>query len=193
MDDPGDYYDELKWDFPENLPVYEIDGYEYMATSKRRAQYLAHVRNNIDQLCSNLEMELRSNRRLSKLERDRIQTFLDIHQERYYDHSDIPAPFSYRAMNAPTSMYLLGEIPKFTGFQGINKPRMRVLTDLPPVGKDGQGRALYRHIFLNLDANELDDLIIHELAHSMANHIQWRNDDHHADFKWCENMIKKYY
>ena len=65
--------------------------------------------------------------------------------------------------------------------------------------KIGQGRALYRDIFLDLSTqghhfgSNLKNLVIHELAHSMANHIQWRPNDHHADFKFAENLIKNYW
>ena len=120
--------------------------------------------------------------------RGRVDVFLGLHQPVMYNPREISSPFSELAANGQkTSRYLLGEIPKGTDFEGINKPRMR-FDDLSavPVGKDGTGRALYRHIFLNLDNSpkELEELVIHELAHSVANHIFYRPSDHHNDFKW---------
>ncbi len=193
IDDSGDQFDSMKWDFDENVyPVYQVGNYEYIASSPERADLLADLRDHINLVCERIERD--PSWRNAKY-KDGVEVFLGLHKEDVYDPHGLPSPFYELAANGqPTSRYLLGEIPRRTDFEGINKPRMRYdQLGAPSVGKDGSGRALYRHIFLNLNNSprELDALVIHELAHSMANHIQYRHDDHHADFKWAERLIKK--
>lgn len=196
IEDPGDYYDEIKWDFPENdIPVYWIGKYPYKAQSLKNAQKLHSIRSKINELCHNVIINRKkwenSTSNLSYL--NGVTIFLDLHMESYYDPYTLPQPFYDIALNGlPTSRYLLSEIPKGGIHMGLNKPKMRyIIKSFPKVGKDGQGRALYRDIFLDLDKSdrELKNLIIHELAHSMANHIAYRPDDHHQDFKWAEKLI----
>ena len=42
-----------------------------------------------------------------------------------------------------------------------------------------------------MDENFIKDLIIHELAHTLANHVRYRPDDHKHDFKKAEKLFKK--
>lgn len=85
-------------------------------------------------------------------------------------------------------------------FNGLNKPKGVTLTDLPRIGEDGSLRAKRRVIFLNLrkssgklkNIKELIPLLAHELAHTMMNHVTWRNDDHGKNFKQQEKLIKMY-
>ncbi|AOM63430.1 hypothetical protein [Heterosigma akashiwo virus 01] len=88
------------------------------------------------------------------------------------------------------------EIMEINGkhFNGLNKPkniyeRERTL----PVGKDGIFRAERRVIMLKLfrDPVRLFNLVVHELAHTFANHVKYREDDHGKDFKMYERFIKK--
>ncbi len=203
IEDPGDYYDRLKgisWDFPEdNIPVYLIGKYPYKARSAEAAERLAYLRDQIDELCYNIEANRKHWERSTNNQEylDGVNVFLGLHNEYNHDPYSLPSPFYEIAKSGiPVSRYLLSEIPKGTAYDGLNKPKMRY-TDkrLPPVGKDSKGRALYRDIFLNLDKSDkrLKNLVIHELAHSMANHIMYRPDDHHADFRWAENLITKYW
>lgn len=200
INDVGDTLDSEKWDFREdNIPVYWIGKYPYKARNKENAMKLANLRNKIDTLCHNIVMNRseweESTSNLSYL--NGVGVFLGLHMETIYDPSILPHPFYDIALKGlPTSRYLLSEIPVGTSFDGLNKPKQRY-TDksAPKVGKDGKGRALYRDIFLNLNKTDsaLKKLIIHELAHSMANHIAYRPDDHHADFKFAEELIKDYW
>jgi hypothetical protein len=200
--DPGDKYDKINlgvsWDFPEhNIPVHVIGRYPYKARSYKNAQKLAMIRTKIDVLCKNI-IKARSEWEHSTNNQeylDGVDVFLGLHRESYYDPYTLPDPFFEIAERGlPVSRYLLSEIPKGTAFSGLNKPKMRY-TDktLPPVGKDGNGRALYRDIFFDLSATNLKGLVIHELAHSLANHIAYRPDDHHADFKWAEKLIARHW
>jgi len=204
LPDFGDYFDKKKgyaWDFPEdNIPVFWIGKYPYKAKSLKLAQKLANLRNQIDQLCYNLDYVLKNvpwEISTNEEHLDRVKIFLGLHKEYYHDKSTLPSPFFEIAKRGlPTSRYLLSEIPKNSEFNGLNKPKARYKDSrLFPVGKDGIGRALYRDIFLNLNLSDsgLKNLVIHELSHSMANHIIFRPNDHHADFKWCEQLITKYW
>lgn len=197
----GDYGDAEKWDFSEDkIPIYWIDNYPYKATTEKNAKKLFQIRKQIDILCDNLiknriYWESESNQQYL----DGVDIFLGLHKEALYSPYVLPSPFFERArMGLYTSRYLLSEIPKKTKFDGLNKPKTRYFDkkhSLPKVGKDGSKRALYRDIFLNLNKNDddLKSLVVHELAHSMANHIFYRPNDHHSDFNWAEKMIKKYW
>ncbi len=198
--DPGDRYDSIKWDFREDtMPIFIIGKYPYKAKNIKNAQKLAYLRQLIDSLCDNL-IENRDNWENSTDKEEYIEgiyVFLKIHCEQYYDTDSLPEPFytiSLRGLT--TSRYLLSEMPKGTIYDGLSKPKMRYNDpNEPSVGKDGSSRALYRDIFLNLNLNDkaLKKLIIHELAHTAANHVYYRPDDHHADFKWAENLIKNHW
>lgn len=199
--DFGDLNDSLKWDFNETeIPVYIVGDYPYKTYTKNNAIKLADIRKQIDKLCTNIiknrskwELAINNQEYL-----DGIEIFLGLHKEEYYDPSTLPEPFySIALVGKKTSRYLLSEIPRnHRMFEGLAKPKMRYIDPYArPVGKDGKGRALYRDIFLNLNKNKdsLKKLVIHELAHGMANHIQWREDDHGTSFKFSEAFIKKYW
>lgn len=201
IQDHSDKFDNIKWDFDEsNIPIFFIGKYPYKAFSYKNATILANIRNKIDILCHNIETFRKQwEYTTNNIEYiNGVDIFLDIHSEFIYNNiSILPNPFYHIAFNKhPTSRYLLSEIPPGTMYDGLNKPKMRYINEnLPPVGKDMNGRALYRDIFLNLNkkGKKLDELVIHELAHSMANHINYRPNDHHADFKWAEKLITNYW
>ncbi len=188
----GDKYDKVKWDFDETkIPIYIIDKYPYKAFSEKNAIKLKNIRDRITDLCINIEKDRKKweNGKYSK----NIELFLSIHEERY--HTLLPEPFYYISLNGlPTSLYLISEMPKGTVYDGLDKPKgVHYVENAEPIGKDGKLRCLYRDIFLNLSTKGLTELIIHELAHTMANHVRYRHDDHHKDFKDCENIIRKYW
>lgn len=88
------------------------------------------------------------------------------------------------------------EIAHDTGFLGVNYPLGVQNTDLEPFGTDGNERAIGRTVFLTIDPEyisdqELEKLIIHELSHTLANHVKYRPDDHGKDFIAAEKLFKK--
>ena len=198
--DFGDKFDGMKWDFNEdNIPIYIIGKYPYKAFSYKNAVKLAKIRNKINILCENI---INNKKFWEKTTNNKefiegVNIFIQIHKEFYYEPSCLPHPFyDISKKYEKTSRFLLSEIPKGTVFAGLSKPKMRYIEyNAPNVGKDGNKRALYRDIFLDLDKDEnsLKSLIIHELAHTMANHVQYRDDDHNYDFKWAEKLIKTYW
>jgi hypothetical protein len=209
IDDYGDKFDKppykepgMAWDFPEdNIQEYMIDNYVYKAKNSKSAKILSSLRKKIDKLCLNLinskDEWYNSTKNQSYL--DGVDIFLGIHCELYHNPDFLPKDFIHEYNNntkIKTSKYLLSEIPHGTPFDGLNKPKMRYADNIAPhVGKDGNIRATYRDIFLNLSKSQniLKKLLIHELAHTMANHVQFRPDDHHADFIWAENLITEYW
>jgi hypothetical protein len=198
--DTGDTFDVEKWDFYEgNLPIYYIDKYPYKASSMENARKLYVIRKKIDKLCQNLIND-KSKWQKSTSNReylDGVNVFLGLHCENYYDPNVLPSPFFEIAKKGQkTSRYLISEIPRGTQFAGLSKPKMRYIDiKAPSIGKDTNIRALYRDIFLDLSMNdkELKELIIHELAHSMANHVRWWDDNHGIDFKWAEKLIAEHW
>ena len=186
--------DEDKWEFREDhIPVvYDNIGYPYKVSTPDGLSKLIIIRDKIRKLCYNLignEYTWQGSKGAYG-----VHIFLDLHCEFPKESNQLPSPFYEIAQhNYPVSKYLLSEMPKGNKHMGLNKPRMRHIDFMAPkVGKDGQLRAMYRDIFLDLgnSDNDLKNLVIHELAHSMANHIVYRPDDHHADFKWAEKLIK---
>ena len=93
--------------------------------------------------------------------------------------------------------YLLSEMQLNTQFDGLNKPKDLYYSDTK-LGPDNYLRARYRDIFLKLrkdngtfkNFNDIINLVIHEIAHTMCNHVTWRDDNHYNDFKICENILK---
>lgn len=201
VEDPGDRYDSLKWDFDENVgysTIY-IDGYPYKVlknnkNSERRVAKLLHqMRNYTNILCNILEStRYKYPQRLQK----NIDLFLDIHQELPIESLQ-HRHFRNRLPFGTTSSYLLSQIPPNTGFSGLNKPKERYISDELPIGKDKKLRANYRDIFFDISPNtttlennkKLLDLLLHELAHTGCNHVRWRPDDHGKDFKEFEKVL----
>tara|TARA_B100001094_G_scaffold311049_1_gene346318 strand:+ start:24 stop:554 length:531 start_codon:yes stop_codon:yes gene_type:complete len=88
------------------------------------------------------------------------------------------------------------EINHNTGFLGVNYPLGVRKTNLIKFGTDGNERAIGRAVFLTVSPKyikdkRLEDLVIHELSHTLANHVKYRPDDHGEDFVQAENLFKK--
>ena len=178
--DPGDALDvaadpRRAWDFPETgLTRYLVNGHAHLARSRSAAKTLSRLRARVVTLCENIATNHAAWNQCSFFTR-RVPIFLDIHA---------------------FGNFGIHEIPPGTGFDGMNKPRGRYVTsDGPAVGADAKIRASRREIFLNLDKSprSLDALLVHELAHTLANHVTFREDDHHADFRACEKFIKMHW
>jgi hypothetical protein len=92
------------------------------------------------------------------------------------------------------------EMPlKNAGFYGLNKPKNVHKTNKPPIGKDKNLRPSYRVVMLTIrnsngtveSCTKFLKLLIHELSHTLANHVTWREDDHGKDFKDSESFMWK--
>ena len=130
----------------------------------------------INQICIYLTINYN---RYSKKDKILIDCFTDIHPQNH----------------------ILSEMQLETIFNGLNKPRNIYNTNKPSIGPDGSYRATYRNIFLTLREkdcsfkswNKIMKLVIHEITHTMCNHIRWRDDDHGEDFKHAEKIIMNAY
>lgn len=93
----------------------------------------------------------------------------------------------------------LFELPVNSQFIGLNKPKNIAINNrLPSVGKDGLLKANSRNIFIKIRNNNgtfmpIDNIfetVIHELVHTAANHVKWRNNDHGYDFYLYYSFLK---
>lgn len=172
------------WDFDENINyitvnynnkkynvIYKFKNYINSAIILYKIDYILNL------ICQDL---YKNYNQYSENDKIAIECFLSIH------------------MN---NNYKLSEMQLDTIFEGLNKPRDIYKSSKLSLGKDTNFRAKNRHIFLTLrrkngsfkSFNSIINLFIHEITHTMCNHIKWRDDDHGKDFNHYENLIKKVY
>lgn len=171
------------WDFDEkiNYSTVNINGRNYKVINKFLNYYYAalildYIHNYI-LLISNYFIN--NYNKYSRSDKILIDCFLDIHPNNY----------------------LLSEMQLNTPFNGLNKPKNIYLSNKNNVGKDGKLRAEYRDVFITLRNSSgkfnnekiIMKLVIHEIAHTMCNHVKWRNDDHGKDFQHAEKLITDAY
>ena len=173
------------WDFDEtvNYTSVNIHGRNYKVLNIYHDYYTAgQILDYINKIIYNICQYLTINQyspKYTDYDRKLIKCFCDIHPNKY----------------------LLSEMQLGTQFNGLNKPKQLYCSTYEPVGKDENLRANYRDIFLTLrnkqgkfnDINTIMKLVIHEIAHSMCNHVTWRDDDHGKDFKHAEKLIMDAY
>ena len=167
------------WDFDESdnyiQIVYNNNNYKVLKRHKDYktvVQILNEIRTIILKICQYLEVNKYA---YSEIEQQRINCFLLIH---------------------PNS-YLLSEMQLGTQFDGLNKPK-KLYKSNHPIGEDEYLRAEYRDVFLRLrnqngrfrTRKSIIDLVIHEITHTMCNHVTWRDDNHGKDFTDSENLLK---
>lgn len=168
------------WDFNEkiNYNVVNLYNNRYKVLNRyndfnNAALLLDKIRNFIDFISEYLYV---NKYRYSNLEQKHIDCFLLIHPNKY----------------------LLSEMQLNTEFDGLNKPK-KLYKSNTKLGPDNYLRASYRDIFLRLrknngefkNMNSIRNLVIHEIAHTMCNHVTWRDDNHHWDFEMCEDILKR--
>ena len=171
------------WDFDENInyTTVNIQGKNYKVINNFPDYYSAalilnHIHNIIIEICVYLKINYY---KYSKNDHKIIDCFLDIHPNNY----------------------LLSEMQLGNNFYGLNKPKNLYYSNKSPIGKDKNLRAGYRHVFITLrnkngkfnDKKTIMKLVIHEIAHTMCNHVTWRDDDHGNDFKYAERLIMNVY
>ena len=171
------------WDFDENInyTTVNIQGKNYKVINKFPDYYSAAlILNYIHDIIKKISIYLKINYyKYSKNDQIIIDCFCDIHPDNY----------------------LLSEMQIGTEFNGLNKPKNLYISNKPSIGKDKTLRASYRHVFLTLrdknykfnNKDKIMKLVIHEIAHTMCNHVTWRDDDHGKDFKHAEKLIMNAY
>lgn len=175
------------WDFNES-GIYNtiiIGGYPYKVLKSRspnKQKLVANKLHKLRQICNNIinNINLLSNHDLKQynLKKSNIDLFKEIHE-------DIDGECNY----------LLSEMKPGTGFEGLNKPKNVRKTNKVSIGPDGSKRAEWRDVFMeintqnpNITKHELE-LFIHELAHTIPNHVTFRPDDHGPDFQDAEDLL----
>lgn len=99
--------------------------------------------------------------------------------------------------------HTIQEIPRNGTFEGLNKPKNIVkleTSDGLTFKEDTLIRAGRRHILLTLWKNqtirrfpEVKRLLLHEIAHTMCNHVTYREEGNHLeDFKCNERFLKRF-
>jgi len=88
------------------------------------------------------------------------------------------------------------EISNIHGFEGLNKPKNvhECLKAKEQIGTDGTLRAHERYVMLALQGKnrkQIKELYIHEIAHTLANHVLFRPDDHREDFLICQQKFSE--
>tara|TARA_B100001094_G_scaffold193577_1_gene187498 strand:- start:780 stop:1325 length:546 start_codon:yes stop_codon:yes gene_type:complete len=171
------------WDFNEhiNYTIVNINGRNYKVIKKFKDYYYAslildYIYKYILLICNYFKINYRN---YSHYEQKLINCFLEIHPNNY----------------------LLSEMQLGTPFNGLNKPKKVYTSTKENIGKDGKLRAKYRDVFLTLrnDSGKFNNekiimkLVIHEITHTMCNHVTWRNDDHGKDFQHAEKLITSAY
>lgn len=180
--DPGDKYDSLKWDFPENsLIKIQYNNILYKVNDRKNLYMLIYIKSEIDRLIEYLKLK-------------EIEYFEEYYN--YYGSEFTFEEFLNSLMLFFNTTYLVSEIPlKYIGkpFEGLNKPKERYISKKPyfSTGRDNILRAKYRDIFLDIFTKDIRSLIIHELAHGLANHILYRDAENHAkDFNLAERILE---
>ena len=167
------------WDFDEkkNYNIIKIDNYKY--------KVLNIYKNNND----------------AAIILHQIRLFINKISE-YLIHSNYDNPNLIKYVDCFLSIhphnYLLSEMQLNTQFEGLNKPKQLYKCNKYSLGKDKYLKAKKRDIFLKLRKNNgkfksyelIIELVIHEITHTMCNHVTWRDDNHHSDFKFSENLLK---
>lgn len=114
----------------------------------------------------------------------------------------------YGLLNNGASLFVMTphtvqEMPKGSGYHGLNKPKCVVFYhDEPGVkfgNKDNHLRAGYKHVLLEVcnDSNDkfktfrsIKDLLMHELSHTLCNHVSYRDEGNHLkDFDDAEKFL----
>ena len=202
-EDPGDSYDDFKWDFGETkgMTSITIDGYPYKVrktnNSREKAKKLHDIRKEINRLCEALSKNKFWRSSVDPEFTEGMKIFLDIHGEYPRNPKHVPEMFKKRASTKKSSKYLISEIPNDpvgNMFDGLNKPKMRhQQVHSFPVGPDKNIRCGYRDVFIkhDLTGSNLRKLLLHELSHTGANHCTWEDDNHHEDFKRVERLVTK--
>ena len=171
------------WDFDEhkNYKTININGNNFKVIYKYRNYYdAAIILNEIHKIIVEICLYFKINySNYSDNDKILIDCFIDIHPTRY----------------------LLSEMQLKTDFYGLNKPKSLYISTKPSIGKDKKWRASYRHVFITLrdsngnfnNMNTIMKLVIHEISHTMCNHVTWRDDDHGKDFVHAEKLITDAY
>lgn len=175
------------------------------------ANVLAHYQHDYEKIIKNMTAATNagSKMRLSPYQKSQIKLFLSLHSDKLehrVQEINLDSPYDkFIGMNKPYDIYLADkESEVFIGpnlRQEQESKRVRMLclgTAINCKNSEniasilGYLRPGRRKLFFNARVPYSKSLLIHELAHTVANHVMFRPNDHHADFYEAERLVKKF-
>ena len=190
------------WDFPESdvhyVSVTAKDKKRYKVHKsgteddrKRAANVLAEYQATMEKIIKNMKTKTR----LSELQKHQRKLFLSIHDKYGHKVQEMNRTYvKFSGMNKPYNIILDRDAypigPKITSARDLNGSAVK------EDRKDCTGYAIpylrpsSRTVFLDARNGYKEWLIVHELAHTVANHVVFRPDDHYSDFKAAEKFVE---
>ena len=166
--------------------------------TKEAANILFEYQKNLDKIISNMKQN--KQRAKTELEKEQIKLFLSIHDKprhKICEINDKKTP-RFSGMNKPYKIVLVDRDAAKIGPKITNPKRelkgsaiegdcaSHIAENIPFL------RPSYRTIFVTTNIPYSEDLLVHELAHTCANHVVFRPNDHGTDFKQAEKLVKKF-
>tara|TARA_X000001036_G_scaffold127399_1_gene120564 strand:- start:17261 stop:17992 length:732 start_codon:yes stop_codon:yes gene_type:complete len=174
------------------------------------ANVLALYQHDYEKIISNMNnKKKRTEAKLTPYEQAQIKLFLSLHSDKIehrVQEINLSPPYDkFIGMNKPYNIYLADkerEIfigPNLKKEDKMSREQMLCVGTAIICGESrliadilGYLRPEKRKLFFNAREPYSKALLIHELAHTVANHVMFRPDDHHSDFYAAERLIKKF-
>ena len=201
----------LSWDFPESNTHYtnvkapndtgSSRKFKVLKDTPEKTKEAANIlyvyQTKLEEIIKN--MKKNKHRANTKLEKEQMKLFLSIHEKRGHkicEINDKKNP-NFSGMNKPYKIVLDRDAAKI-GPKITNPKRelkgsaiegdfaSHIAENIPFL------RPSYRTIFVTTKYPYDEDLLVHELAHTCANHVVFRPNDHYSDFYQAESFIKKF-
>jgi len=164
--------------------------------TKEAANILFEYQENLKKIIRNMKQN--KPRARTELEKEQIKLFLSIHDKRGHKICEINDKINPRfsGMNKPYKILLDREAYPIG-------PQIKSRVDLLGTAIEGEFashvaqaipflRPSQRIVFVTTNMPYSEDLLVHELAHTCANHVVFRPNDHGTDFKQAEKLVKKF-
>lgn len=168
-----------KWDINEDHVI--INGAkvrDIKIGQKEVVEELKYIKELYENLKCYAKIEIKQNNFLDTYERNGIRIFIEMKHD------------------------IMEINPTDTQFNAINKPKNVTLDkNVVPHNTDGKLRAKWRNLMFRLrtpsgnliyNRKQVTKLVVHELAHTMANHVTWRSDDHGKDFQIYQKLLTRW-
>ena len=200
--------------------VFKRKGRNAESSEKEAASVLSKYQSALDNVLVNMNKGLRSGN-ITEKEREQIELFLKMHQKngksinvreihlgpKYDNFIGMNKPYQLRSIKNEEGAYPIG--PSVKDLREICGPRVAVQCSMQvPAQRKGIGgfsspkafsealsflRPTKRVLFFKTQGGFDASLFIHELAHTIANHVMFRPDDHYEDFDQAEKLVKRFF
>tara|TARA_B100000902_G_scaffold20515_2_gene24630 strand:+ start:1956 stop:2621 length:666 start_codon:yes stop_codon:yes gene_type:complete len=207
----GSKQDETRkiWDFPDQITskayiqvTASDDKKEYYVCKNKRSQaelnsianLLAKYQANNDRIMKNIAA--RKKREFTNKQNEQLNLLLKHHGKNSKKIAELNPVSNFLGMNKPYEITLQDSnhtfpigpnIKSCTGQIYRTKPVCQLISGVVPYL-----RPTYRIIYVNKNQGYDNSLLVHELAHTAANHVMYRPSDHHKDFVEAEKLVKKF-